>query len=106
MFWLRVERAPLSAKWIPYAEPASFTRGGLRERSVHLPYSFGFAVRTQELCPDILTFTDRKEPRPFVLTKVVKNDSKVPECIDNYFCQAKPQFWGCTESQCDHNMDV
>lgn len=39
-----------------------------------------FAVHVEELRPDILTFTDWKEPRPVELPKVVKDDNKVPEC--------------------------
>lgn len=39
-----------------------------------------FAVHVEELGPDIRTFTNWKEPRPVALTKVVKNDNKVPEC--------------------------
>lgn len=39
-----------------------------------------FAVHVEELRPDILTFTNWKEPRPVALPKVVKNDNKVPEC--------------------------
>lgn len=51
----------------------------MRGGSASLPVVF--AVHVEELPPDILTFTNWKEPRPVALTKVVKNDNKVPESV-------------------------
>lgn len=94
IFWLRVERSPLSAKWIPCAEHASFMQGGSGGCRVRLP--FVFTIYMKELCPDVLTFTD------FLLWS--QNQSKIKiNCLNewvNYFCTNKAPLLNLTNHLC------